>query len=66
MEYNGLRAVVLENDLLRVVVLADHGAKIHEFVYKPAIGTFSTTTADHSISSGIWLQCRQLVDGRPG
>ena len=34
-QYNGLRAVVMESDLLRVVILADHGAKIHEFVYKP-------------------------------
>ena len=34
-EYNGLRAIVVENDLLRIVILADHGAKIHEFVYKP-------------------------------
>ena len=30
------RAVVLENDLLRTVILADKGADIYELVYKPA------------------------------
>lgn len=31
----GLRAVVLENELLRVTVLADKGTDIYEFLYKP-------------------------------
>ena len=30
------RAVVLENDLLRAVILADKGADVYELVYKPA------------------------------
>jgi hypothetical protein len=33
--FRGLRTVVLENELLRVVVLADKGTDIYEFLYKP-------------------------------
>ena len=33
--YRGLRAVVLENNLLRVVVLPESGAKIWQITYKP-------------------------------
>jgi hypothetical protein len=33
--YQGLRAIVLENELLRVVVLTDKGTDIVEFRYKP-------------------------------
>lgn len=33
--YKGLRTVVLENELLRVSVLADKGTDIFEFLYKP-------------------------------
>jgi galactose mutarotase-like enzyme len=33
--YSGFRAVVLENDLLRMVVLPEKGAEIHSVVYKP-------------------------------
>lgn len=33
--YCGFRAVVLENELLRVVVLPEKGAEIHAVVYKP-------------------------------
>jgi galactose mutarotase-like enzyme len=33
--YQGLRTVILENDLLRVVVLVDRGSDIVEFRYKP-------------------------------
>lgn len=33
--YKGLRTVILENDLLRVVVLVDRGSDIIEFRYKP-------------------------------
>jgi hypothetical protein len=31
----GLRAIVLENEILRVMILPDKGADIYEFVYKP-------------------------------
>ena len=31
----GYRAVVLENEKLRVTVIADKGADIYEFLYKP-------------------------------
>jgi galactose mutarotase-like enzyme len=34
--FRGLQAIVLENRLLRTTVLPDHGAKVHEFVYKPS------------------------------
>ena len=33
--YRGLKTVVLENELLRIVVLADKGADIYQFVHKP-------------------------------
>ena len=33
--YRGLRTAVLENELLRVVVLIDKGADIYQLVYKP-------------------------------
>lgn len=33
--YQGLRTVILENDLLRVVILVDKGSDIIEFRYKP-------------------------------
>jgi galactose mutarotase-like enzyme len=33
--YKGLRVVHLENELLRISILADKGADIYEFVYKP-------------------------------
>jgi hypothetical protein len=35
-KFNDLRTIIMENQLLRVVVLTDHGAKIHEIVYKPS------------------------------
>ncbi|MHB0875789.1 MAG: aldose epimerase family protein [Anaerolineae bacterium] len=34
--YRSLRTLILENALVRATVLVDSGAKIHEFVYKPA------------------------------
>ena len=33
--FRGLKCVVLENELLRVMVLADKGTDIYEFLYKP-------------------------------
>ena len=33
--YRGLKTVVIENELLRVVVLIDKGADIYQFVHKP-------------------------------
>lgn len=33
--YRGLKTVVLENELLRIGVLADKGSDIYEFLYKP-------------------------------
>ena len=35
-KFNDLRTVILENELIRITVLADHGAKIHAIVYKPS------------------------------
>jgi hypothetical protein len=34
--YRGLKTVILENEFIRATVLADFGAKIHEFIYKPS------------------------------
>lgn len=33
--YDGLRVVVMENELLRISILADQGTDIFEFLYKP-------------------------------
>ena len=33
--YRGLKTVILENELIRVVVLADKGADVYSFVHKP-------------------------------
>lgn len=33
--YRGLKTVVLENELIRVIVLADKGADVYSFVHKP-------------------------------
>jgi len=34
--YRGLQALVLENRFIRATILPDHGAKLHEFIYKPS------------------------------
>ncbi len=35
-EYRGLKTVILENQYVRASFLMDHGAKLHEFIYKPS------------------------------
>jgi len=35
VEIGGIKAVVLENELLRITILVDKGADIYEFLYKP-------------------------------
>ncbi|MBT4515490.1 MAG: DUF4432 family protein [Chloroflexi bacterium] len=42
--YRGLRTVVLENELLRVIVLADKGADIYSIVHKPSDTDFMWRT----------------------
>jgi hypothetical protein len=42
--YRGLKAVVLENSLVRIIVLADKGADIYSFVYKPTDTEFMWRT----------------------
>ena len=37
--YRGLKTVVLENELLRIVILADKGADIYQFVYFLVVGS---------------------------
>jgi hypothetical protein len=32
---NGLKVILIENDLIRTSVLVDLGARVHEFIYKP-------------------------------
>ncbi len=34
--FRGFKTVILENELIRATVLADFGAKLHEFIYKPS------------------------------
>ena len=64
--FRGLKTVVMENDVLRVVILADKGADIYQFVHKPSDidflwrspwgvtnpSTFIPTTGD---GVGIWM-----------
>ncbi len=42
--FRGLKAVILENELVRVTVLADKGADIFEFVHKPSDTDFMWRT----------------------
>jgi hypothetical protein len=44
-QYKGMRVVFLENELLRVGVLADKGTDIFEFNYKPRDMDFVWRTA---------------------
>ncbi|MQG87355.1 MAG: DUF4432 family protein [SAR202 cluster bacterium] len=34
--YRGIKTVIIENDLVRIIVLADKGADIYSFVHKPS------------------------------
>ena len=43
--YRGMRAVFLENELLRIGVLADKGTDVFEFNYKPRDMDFVWPTA---------------------
>ena len=43
--YKGMKAVFLENELLRVGVLADKGTDVFEFNYKPRDTDFVWLTA---------------------
>jgi len=42
--YRGLKTVILENELLRIVVLADKGADVYQFVHKPTDTDFMWRT----------------------
>ncbi len=42
--YRGLKTVVLENELIRVLVLADKGADVYSFVHKPSDTEFMWRT----------------------
>ena len=64
--YRGLKTVVMENELIRIVILADKGADIYQFVYKKTDtdflwrspwgvrdpSTFIPTTGD---GVGMWM-----------
>ncbi len=64
--FRGLKTVVMENEVLRIVILADKGADIYQFVHKPSDidflwrspwgvtnpSTFIPTTGD---GVGIWM-----------
>jgi hypothetical protein len=43
--FRGLRVIVLENELLRISILADKGTDIYEFLYKPLDVDFMFVTA---------------------
>ena len=34
--YRGLRTLILENELIKLTILVDYGAKIHELIHKPS------------------------------
>ena len=42
--YRGLKTVVMENELIRVTILADKGADIYEFIHKPTDTDFMWRT----------------------
>ena len=35
-EYRGLKCLMLENRYVKTTILIEHGARLHEFIYKPA------------------------------
>ena len=60
--YKGMRAVILENDLLRVVVLVDKGSDIIEFRYKPYDVNFLLDRGIRAPLSGDALGETAVVD----
>ena len=53
--YRGLKTVVLENELLRVSVLADKGADIFELIHKPSDTDFMWRTPWSVRDSSKWV-----------
>jgi hypothetical protein len=51
--YRGMRVVFLENELLRVRVLAAKGADVFEFNYKPRDMDFVWLTADRVVCETV-------------
>ena len=51
----GLRAVFLENELLRVGVLADRGTDVFELLYKPRDLDFAWLSAN-GVRSASWIR----------
>lgn len=39
-QYRGLRVIIIENELLRLTIMPELGAKIYDFIYKPADHNF--------------------------
>ena len=51
--YIGMRAVYLENELLRVGVLANKGTDVFEFTYKPRDINFVWLTAGRGVCETV-------------
>ncbi len=63
----GLQTIVIENELLRLSVLVDLGARIHEFVYKPFDRDFFWHNPRHRAAhAGLSGRYRCLAVGRHG
>ena len=65
--FRGLKTAVIENELLRVVVLIDKGADIYQFVHKPTDTDFLWRSpwacATHPCGFQRQVQAR-ILDGR--
>ena len=61
--YRGLKTVVLENELLRVSVLADKGADIFELVHKPSDTDFMWRTPWSVRETSKWVPSTGWGDG---
>jgi hypothetical protein len=61
--YRGLKTVVLENELLRVSVLADKGADIFELVHKPSDTDFMWRTPWSVRDTSKWVPSTGWGDG---
>ena len=53
--YRGLKTVVLENEMLRVTVIADKGADIFELVHKPSDTDFMWRTPWSVRNQALWV-----------
>lgn len=61
--YKGLRTVTLENELIKVSILADKGTDIYEFIYKPKDVDFLWHSFNGIRNPSRFVPTRDMPDG---